>query len=91
MQTYAQLLHEVKRVAAALRGLGLVQGDRITIYMPPTAMRAVTRTLRKWQRDSEPTRRGDEVSCGDLVGASTRGRSRRAAAHGESVLREEGS
>ena len=47
MQTYAQLLHEVKRVAAALRGLGLVQGDRITIDMPPTAMTAVTRTLRK--------------------------------------------
>jgi acyl-coenzyme A synthetase/AMP-(fatty) acid ligase len=42
-----QLLHEVKRVAAALRGLGLAQGDRITIYMPPTAMTAVTRTLRK--------------------------------------------
>ena len=35
VQTYAQLLYEVKRVAAALRGLGIGKGDRITIYMPP--------------------------------------------------------
>jgi acetyl-CoA synthetase len=32
--TYAQLLHEVERLAAALRGMGIRQGDRITIYMP---------------------------------------------------------
>jgi acetyl-CoA synthetase len=32
--TYAQLLHEVKRAAAALRSLGIGKGDRITIYMP---------------------------------------------------------
>ncbi|MGD0116108.1 MAG: acetate--CoA ligase [Dehalococcoidia bacterium] len=32
--TYAQLLHEVKRVAAALRGMGIKRGDRIAIYMP---------------------------------------------------------
>jgi acetyl-CoA synthetase len=35
VQTYAQLLHQVRRVAAALRGLGIRKGDRITIYMPP--------------------------------------------------------
>jgi acetyl-CoA synthetase len=35
VQTYAQLLYEVKRVAAALRGAGIGKGDRITIYMPP--------------------------------------------------------
>jgi acetyl-CoA synthetase len=32
--TYAQLLHEVKRIAAALRGAGITRGDRITVYMP---------------------------------------------------------
>ncbi len=32
--TYAQMLHEVERLAAALRGLGVQKGDRITIYMP---------------------------------------------------------
>jgi acetyl-CoA synthetase len=33
--TYAQLLHGVTRVAAALRGFGIRKGDRLTIYMPP--------------------------------------------------------
>ena len=32
--TYAQLLHEVERIAAALRGMGVRKGDRITVYMP---------------------------------------------------------
>jgi acetyl-CoA synthetase len=32
--TYAQLLHEVCRAAAALRGMGVGRGDRITLYMP---------------------------------------------------------
>jgi acetyl-CoA synthetase len=32
--TYAQLLHLVKRYAAALRGLGVGKGDRVVIYMP---------------------------------------------------------
>ena len=32
--TYAQLRHEVERAAAALRGMGIGSGDRITIYMP---------------------------------------------------------
>ena len=35
VSTYAQLLHQVRRVAAALRALGIGKGDRITIYMPP--------------------------------------------------------
>jgi acetyl-CoA synthetase len=33
--TYAQLLHDVRRAAAALRGLGMGKGERLTIYMPP--------------------------------------------------------
>ena len=32
--TYSQLLHEVVRVAAALRGLGIKKGDRVTLSMP---------------------------------------------------------
>ena len=35
--TYAQLLFEVKRLAASLRALGIRRGDRITIYMPTSA------------------------------------------------------
>ena len=35
--TYAQLLYEVKRLAAALRGMGVRKGDRITVYMPTSA------------------------------------------------------
>ncbi len=32
--TYAQLQHEVTRLAAALRGLGVEEGDRVTLSMP---------------------------------------------------------
>jgi acetyl-CoA synthetase len=32
--TYAQLLHDVERAAAGLRGLGVGKSDRVTIYMP---------------------------------------------------------
>jgi acetyl-CoA synthetase len=34
--TYTQLLREVTRIAAALRGLGIRKGDRLTISMPTT-------------------------------------------------------
>jgi acetyl-CoA synthetase len=32
--TYAHLLHEVRRAAAAMRALGIRRGDRVGIYMP---------------------------------------------------------
>ena len=46
--TYAQLLHEVTRAAAALRGLGIGRGDRLTIYMPtcPEAIVLMLATVR---------------------------------------------
>src|SRR5947209_1407675 len=46
--TYAQLLYEVERVAAALRGLGIQKGDRLTIYMPtcPEAIILMLATVR---------------------------------------------
>jgi acetyl-CoA synthetase len=46
--TYAELLTEVDRTAAALRGLGVGRGDRVTIYMPtcPEAIVAMLATIR---------------------------------------------
>jgi acetyl-CoA synthetase len=46
--TYAQLLYEVERVAAALRGLGIKKGDRLTVYMPtcPEAIILMLATVR---------------------------------------------
>jgi len=35
--TYAQLLHQVTRAAAALRAIGVRRGDRVTLYMPTNA------------------------------------------------------
>ncbi len=46
--TYAQLLREVRRLAAALRGMGINKGDRLTIYMPtsPEAIMLMLATVR---------------------------------------------
>ena len=46
--TYASLLAEVKRAAAALRGLGIKKGDRLTLYMPicPEAIILMLATVR---------------------------------------------
>jgi len=46
--TYAQLRHEVERIAAALRGMGIQKGDRLTIYMPtcPEAIMLMLATVR---------------------------------------------
>ena len=42
--TYAQLLEEVKRAAAGLRGIGIRRGDRVAIYMP-TSVEAIVLML----------------------------------------------
>ena len=46
--TYAHLLHEVEQVAAALRGMGIQKGDRLTVYMPtsPEAIILMLATVR---------------------------------------------
>jgi acetyl-CoA synthetase len=46
--TYAHLLHEVEQVAAALRGMGIKKGDRLTVYMPtsPEAIILMLATVR---------------------------------------------
>jgi acetyl-CoA synthetase len=46
--TYAQMAREVEHIAAALRGLGLHQGDRLTVYMPtcPEAIMLMLATVR---------------------------------------------
>jgi len=46
--TYAQLRREVERIAAALRGMGIEKGDRLTVYMPtcPEAIMVMLATVR---------------------------------------------
>jgi len=46
--TYSQLLESVKKLAAALRALGVGKGDRVTIYMPmvPEAVVAMLASTR---------------------------------------------
>ena len=46
--TYSQMLHGVKRIAAALRGMGIKKGDRLTIYMPvcPESVMLMLATVR---------------------------------------------
>lgn len=46
--TYAEMLTEVERISAALRGMGIEKGDRLTIYMPtcPEAIMLMLATVR---------------------------------------------
>jgi len=46
--TYAQLLHGVEKISAALRGMGIQKGDRLTLYMPvcPESIMLMLATVR---------------------------------------------
>ena len=46
--TFASLLHQVERVAASLRAIGIGRGDRLTLYMPtcPEAIALMLATVR---------------------------------------------
>ncbi len=46
--TYAQMLRKVEQLAAALRGMGIEKGDRVTIYMPvlPESIMLMLATVR---------------------------------------------
>jgi acetyl-CoA synthetase len=46
--TYAQMLRQVEQMAAALRGMGIQKGDRVTIYMPvlPESIMLMLATVR---------------------------------------------
>jgi acetyl-CoA synthetase len=48
VDTYAQLLAEVERIAAALHGMGIGKGDRVALYMPtcPEAIALMLATVR---------------------------------------------
>ena len=70
--TYAQLLHEVRRVSAALRGMGIGKGDRITIYMPvvPEAIMLMLATVRIGAIHSVVFAGFGAGALGDRIGAS---------------------
>jgi acyl-coenzyme A synthetase/AMP-(fatty) acid ligase len=76
--TYAQLLHEMSRIGAALRGLGIRKGDRLSIYMPPCpeslALMLATVRIGPWCSPASahrPSQTGftpaDRVSCSRLM------------------------
>ncbi|MCH8206349.1 MAG: AMP-binding protein, partial [Chloroflexi bacterium] len=70
--TYAQLRHEVRRVAASLRGMGIRKGDRVTIYMPvvPEAIMLMLATVRIGAIHSVVFAGFGAGALGDRIGAS---------------------
>jgi acetyl-CoA synthetase len=70
--TYAGLLAEVERAAAALRGLGIGRGDRLTIYMPPCpeAIVAMLATIRIGAIHSIVFAGFGQAALGDRIRAS---------------------
>jgi acetyl-CoA synthetase len=70
--TYAKLLHDVERIAAALRGLGISKGDRITLYMPtcPEAIMLMLAIVRIGAIHSVVFAGFGEKALGDRIQAS---------------------
>jgi len=70
--TYAVMLYEVKRMAAALRGMGIKKGDRLTIYMPtcPEAIMLMLATVRIGAIHSVVFAGFGENALGDRIQAS---------------------
>ena len=70
--TYAELLAEVERLAAALRGMGVTRGDRLTIYMPtcPEAIMLMLATVRVGAIHSVVFAGFGEKALADRVAAS---------------------
>lgn len=70
--TYAHMLYEVKKIAAALRGMGIKKGDRITIYMPtcPEAIMLMLATVRIGAIHSVVFAGFGENALGDRIQAS---------------------
>ena len=70
--TYAKLLHDVEKLAAALRGMGLSKGDRVTVYMPtcPEAIMLMLAIVRIGAIHSVVFAGFGEKALGDRIQAS---------------------
>ena len=70
--TYAKLLHDVEKVAAALRGMGISKGDRVTVYMPtcPEAIMLMLAVVRIGAIHSVVYAGFGEKALGDRIQAS---------------------
>ena len=70
--TYAQMLYQVERIAAALRGMGIQKGDRLTIYMPtcPEAIMLMLASVRVGAMHSVVFAGFGSKALGDRVVAS---------------------
>jgi acetyl-CoA synthetase len=70
--TYAKLLHDVEKIAAALRGMGISKGDRVTLYMPtcPEAIMLMLAVVRIGAIHSVVFAGFGEKALGDRIQAS---------------------
>ena len=70
--TYAKLLHDVEKIAASLRGMGISKGDRVTVYMPtcPEAIMLMLAVVRIGAIHSVVFAGFGEKALGDRIQAS---------------------